>query len=93
MKNVVTNPIKSGSINKWRRWVVCISNREDREDREEKMSAHLAAEQLDCAMDRKEIARPVVDSVENKTVEGIHPVHRAWPYLSQAERTFHRLPH
>jgi GxxExxY protein len=30
--------------------------------------------------------------VENKTVDAIHPVHQA-QLLSQAERTFHRLPH
>jgi hypothetical protein len=44
--------------------------------------AYLAAGQLDSVMDRGEVARHLVDSdecifVENKTVEGIHPVHRA----------------
>ena len=37
-------------------------NREDREDRKEKMLARLADEQLDSVMDREEIARPIVDS-------------------------------
>ncbi len=42
--------------------VFCILNREDREDREEKILAHLAAEQLDSVMDREEVARHIVDS-------------------------------
>jgi hypothetical protein len=42
--------------------VFCILNREDREDREEKLLAHLAAEQLDSVMDREEVARHIVDS-------------------------------
>jgi hypothetical protein len=31
-------------------------NREDHQDRKEKMLAHLAAEQLDSVMDREEVA-------------------------------------
>jgi GxxExxY protein len=42
--------------------VFCILNREDLEDRKEKMSAHLAAEQLDSVLDREKVARPIVDS-------------------------------
>jgi hypothetical protein len=38
---------------------ICILNREDRK---EKMFAHLAAEQLDSVIDREEVARPIVDS-------------------------------
>jgi hypothetical protein len=39
--------------------IFCILNREDRE---EIILAHLAAEQLDGVMDREEVARPIVDS-------------------------------
>ncbi len=39
-----------------------LCNREDRGDREEKMLAHLAVEQLDSVMDREEAARHIVDS-------------------------------
>jgi hypothetical protein len=42
--------------------VFCILNREDREDRKEIILAHLAAAQVDSAMDREEVARPIVDS-------------------------------
>ena len=42
--------------------VFCILNREDREDRKEIISAHLAAEQLDSVMDREEVASHTVDS-------------------------------
>jgi hypothetical protein len=51
------------------------------------MFAHLGAVRLDRVMDREEVARHIVDSAA-----AIHPIHRAQPYLSQAERTFHRLP-
>jgi hypothetical protein len=39
--------------------VFCIFNREDRE---EIILAHLAAEQLDRVMDREEVVRHIVDS-------------------------------
>jgi len=52
--------------------VFCILNREDREDRKEKMLAHLAAGQFDSVMDREEVARHIVDSAV-----AIHPAHRA----------------
>ncbi len=39
-----------------------ILNHEDREDREEKMLAHLATEQLDIVIDRVEVAHHIVDS-------------------------------
>jgi GxxExxY protein len=47
---------------------------------------------LDCGY-RADLLVDECILVENKTVDAIHPVHRAQPYLSQAERTFHRLPH